>query len=95
VELADLVAGCNADGQADLDAIRLPPCTCGAVETLFRSTDGAVTRLGTRHKQAVNRLHARLVDSGKVVDGIAEETGVRPKLIAPDVDEFVVMEVHR
>lgn len=85
VDIADLVAGVGSDP----NIIRMPDCTCGAVEHLGRSWDhdpGAHEWANTRRR--VNRLHAMLVSGGRAHAAhsarfVEEATTAR---VPPDMD---------
>lgn len=79
--LARLAAGTNRDGVIDLYIIALPTCPgCGAREFLIRTPDPAElarARPGSYshvHRLLVDRLHHRLVDQDRIVQGADRRT---------------------
>jgi len=72
----DVVVGIEREGQFDSKVVQLPTCTnCGAREFLIRSADDEPEHpspgsFGHRHRLVVDVLHTKLVDQGRVSDGI-------------------------
>jgi len=70
-----IVAGVSRDGQTNPNVIALPVCAaCGATEFLLRSPVGeehpSQGSYGHKHRLLVDMLHARLVQRGRLAEGL-------------------------
>jgi hypothetical protein len=72
----DVTVGIERGEQLDANVVPLPACTnCGAREYLIRSADDEPDyptpgSFGHRHRLIVDVLHSRLVQQGRVTEGI-------------------------
>jgi len=78
VPLTAIAAGLSRSGQANPNVVAMPVCTvCGSAEFLLRSPDDEVhPSEGSychKHKLLVDKLHAKLVQRGRLGEGLKPE----------------------
>jgi len=78
VSLSAIVAGISREGQVNPNVVAMPVCaTCGSAEFLLRSPDEeehpSQGSYGHKHKLLVDKLHAKLVQRGRLAEGLTPE----------------------
>ena len=78
VAVSAIVAGVSHEGQVNSNVVAMPVCAaCGAAEFLLRSPTGedhpSQGSYGHKHKLLVDKLHAKLVQRGRVAEGLTPE----------------------
>jgi len=78
VPFTAIAAGISREGQVNTNVMALPACaTCGSAEFLLRSPydedHPSQGSYGHKHKLLVDKLHAELVQRGRVAEGLKPE----------------------
>ena len=78
VPLTAIAAGVSREGQVNPNVVAMPICAaCGSAEFLLRSPYGeehpSQGSYGHKHKLLVDKLHAELVQRGRVAEGLKPE----------------------
>jgi hypothetical protein len=93
VSLTAITAGLSRSGQVNPNVVSLPVCaTCGSAEFLLRSPDEeehpSQDSYGHKHKLLVDKLHAKLVQRGRVAEGLKPEDVPTKELPAAVIDKW-------
>jgi len=78
VPFTAIAAGVSREGQVNPNVVAMPVCTaCGAAEFLLRSPNDeehpAQGSYGHKHRLLVDKLHAKLVQRGRLAQGLKPE----------------------
>ena len=78
VPLTAIAAGISREGQVNPNVVAMPICAaCGAAEFLLRSLSDeehpSQGSYGHKHRLLVDKLHAKLVQRGRVAQGLKPE----------------------
>jgi hypothetical protein len=93
IALSAIAAGLSRSGQANPNVVAMPVCAvCGSAEFLLRSPDDEVHpsegSYGHKHKLLVDKLHAKLVQRGRLGEGLTPEQVPTKEPPAADLDKW-------